>query len=258
MALGGHTLHMDLDRQKKSWQWRGAVCWGKSFNVPTKPYHGPGVWNDACLRRAYDHDGKFRKDYNPGIMGFLLSSRQAYDEGIHILYSANRISISSEPLLLHLPRLVPTEHLERITSLEILITAHVIQPSNARPFCTFDHLSPILDNVKTHCPHLRHLTLSIVPLYPVLILDGPTLLLIDAFHRSTRIRHMSVELPSDTYRYMARNCEEMEQHPYKKPVTPWGERALWRASDEVGGEARVQSRLVESVGYWLVEGGQGP
>lgn len=89
---------------------------------------------------------------------------------------------------------------------------------------------------------------------------------------------MSVELPSDTYRYMARNCEEMEQHPYEKPVTPWGERALWRALDEVGGEARVQSRLVErwpgaplrmpigegegawveSVGYWLVEGGQGP
>lgn len=37
----------------------------------------------------------------------------------HILYSANCINSESQPLLIHLPQLVPTDRLGSITSLEV-------------------------------------------------------------------------------------------------------------------------------------------
>lgn len=90
IALGGRTLHMDLVRQDEAWKWRGLVCCQYECGSPLDPWSGPRVWNDACLR--YGRQRKFPED-NVGVMGFLLSCRQAYTEGIDFLYSANCINI---------------------------------------------------------------------------------------------------------------------------------------------------------------------
>ncbi|KAH6838563.1 hypothetical protein B0I37DRAFT_419495 [Chaetomium sp. MPI-CAGE-AT-0009] len=55
-------------------------------------------------------------------MGWLLACRQAYREGIDILYRTNTFHFSSLPLLLDLPRLMPPHHIAAITSVELLWT----------------------------------------------------------------------------------------------------------------------------------------
>ena len=79
-----------------------------------------GPWSDPCMQWVYEREGKFPEEYKVGIMGFLLSCRQAYSEGIDVLYSHNCISIQSEPLLQHLPQLIAPHRLASITSLEIV------------------------------------------------------------------------------------------------------------------------------------------
>jgi hypothetical protein len=75
------------------------------------------------MQWAYEREGKFPEAYSIGIMGFLRSCRQAYSEGIDVLYSSNTISIKSESLLRHLPQLIEPNRLGSITSLEVVITA---------------------------------------------------------------------------------------------------------------------------------------
>jgi hypothetical protein len=209
-------------------------------------------------------------------MGFLLSCRQAYTEGIDVLYSASCISIQSQPLLLHLPMLIPLNRLASITSLEIIITAHRIEQDNGRPSFNLDHLKPILDNIVTHCHHIRSLCLSfMVASRGHEILDGPALPLVDAFYRSMHLRNMRVELPARAY-WLACNYQSMDDHPREAPAKGPFERSLWRSLD--GEEPRVQSRAiecypypplklpilddedesVESMGYCLSEGDEGP
>lgn len=276
MALGGCTLHMDIVRQKEGWQWRGAVCHRNQCRVPSMRYAWAGPWSDPCLRYAYGRNGEFLEEHNPGIMGFLLSCRQAYAEGIHILYSANCINIGSQPLLIHLPQLVPTDRLESITSLEVVVTAHRIEQDNSRLSFSLNHLKPILKNIKTHCHHLHSFCLSfLVASCGCEILDGPTLPLVDAFYHSMRLRDMRFELPSVTYWKMC-DYRSVDHHPREAPAKTWRERSPWRSLD--GGEPRVQDRSierypypplklplrenedesVESAGYWLLEGGSGP
>src|SRR5690242_12446858 len=100
-AFGGCTLHMDILRQENSWQWRGAVCRRNESRIFSR-YGWTGPWNDLCLGWDFKRSGEILQENRPGIMGFLLSCRQAYAEGIDILYSANCIHIFREPLLLHL------------------------------------------------------------------------------------------------------------------------------------------------------------
>jgi hypothetical protein len=114
IALGGNTLHMDLARQDGTWKWGGLVC-SQDGDVsqlpsPRHPWSTPRVWNDGCLQFQQQ---RRLPESNVGIMGFLLSCRQAYTEGIGFLYSANSIFIQSETLLLNLPGLIPANRLTR-------------------------------------------------------------------------------------------------------------------------------------------------
>ena len=160
IAFGGRTLHVDIVRREEAWQWRGAVCyWIDSRLPPYWKYIRLSLWNDECLKDVYESRRKFPEYRNLDIMGFLLSCRQAYTKGIDTLYSANCICIPSEPLLLHLPQLIPPNRLVCISSLEIFITAHRTLHENGKPAFNVDHLKPILDNIATYCHNLRSLCL---------------------------------------------------------------------------------------------------
>jgi len=280
IAFGGSTLHMDLARQDEAWQWRGLVCYqydyGSQLPSPLDPWSSPHVWNDACLQ--YERQRKFPKD-NVGIMGFLLSCKQAYTEGIDFLYSANCINIQSEILLLNLPRLIPTNRLTSMTSLQIVIRAHWIEQGNEGPFLNLGHLRPILDNIITHCHSLRSFCLAFLGASDKYgrkyeILHGPALPMLDAFYRSKRLRDMRVELPAEAFKQV--NTWKSIDHPREAPAKEWNKRSLWRCLD--GEEPTVQYRsheryphpplrlplqdgeddTVESDGYWFREGDEGP
>jgi hypothetical protein len=279
IAFGSRTLHMDLVRRDEAWQWRGLVCYQNDHGsqpFPLSPWSGPHVWNDPCLH--HESQRQFPED-KVGVMGFLLSCRQAYTEGIDFLYAANCINIQSEPLLLNLPRIIATNRLESMTSLEIVIRVHWIKQNNEEPILNLDHLQPILDNIITHCHSLRSFCLAFLGASDKYdraceILDGLALPMVDAFYRSKLLRDMRVELPAEAYKQA--NDWKMMDHPHEAPAQEWNRRALWRCLD--GEEPTVQYRsceryphpplklplqdgeddTVESNGYWFREGDEGP
>jgi hypothetical protein len=275
-AFGDRTLHVDLVRQEESWQWRGAVCHRNMSRLPSSQYAWLGPWADPCMQWAYERKGKFPEVYNVGIMGFLLSCRQAYSEGIDVLYSSNCISIQSEPLLRNLPQLIQPNRLASITSLEVVITAERVNWSHGGPTYELDHLKPILDNIAVYCHHLRSLCLSFMSdSHHHEILDGPALPLVDAFYHSKQLRDMRIELPRgaywETYSYPSMN-DHAREAPSPGPIV----RPLWRFLDgeEPSIEIRAIQRFpyppleplglgdggekVESAGYWIGAGDEGP
>jgi hypothetical protein len=107
------------------------------------------------------------------------------------------------------------------------------------------------------------------------ILDGPALPLVDAFYHSKQLRDMRIELPRgaywETYSYPSMNNPSREA-PSPGPIV----RPLWRSLDgeEPSIEIRAIQRFpyppleplglddggerVESAGYWLGAGDEGP
>jgi hypothetical protein len=151
MALGNRALHIDLELQERGWQWCGALCESGSRNPSEGPFKGHpygDLWRDQCVS-VRRRDGGY---YNPGVTGFLLSCKQAYAEGIRVIWSTNTILISSKPLLLHLPSLIAPARLSALTSLEIRLNPHRPNQPNNGSSSILDHLQPILSNIKIHCP----------------------------------------------------------------------------------------------------------
>lgn len=274
MVLGERALHIDLfqDRVwrdggwewiKESWEWRGATCRARDMSYPITWQ----LWTDNCVNNSYQHNKLYRENYNIGAMGFLLSCKQAYAEGIHVLYSATCIIMHSKPLLLHLPRLTPLPRLVSITSLEIVITA---QEDLSSTF-SLDHLGPILNNIGTYCHHLRSMCISFKVArdnrgHEIL----PALPLVDAFYNSMQLHSMRVELPESAWRTCIFSVWEGPLHDSE--TKNWMFLPVWRSLD--GEQPIVQRRSqegypyppltlatlngvnkgVKSTGYWLAEG----
>ncbi|USP74836.1 hypothetical protein yc1106_02110 [Curvularia clavata] len=286
MAFGGLVLHMDAVHEEKSWRWEGAVCNRNGAKLlPSMRYGWIGPSNDSCIRQMKDHKRSWPTNPDAfvagpetwciGIMGFLLSCRQAYAEGIEVLYSTNYISMHSEFLLSHLPKLIPHNRLASITSLEIVVKAHFIKQENGRSSYNLDHLELVLDNIVKHCGHLCRFCLSFVidERHGHALLDGPALSLADAFWRTTQLRIMKVELPErDYWPAWDYQLQPKHDHPCEGPTKRHNDRALWRSLD--GEKPAVQKRAierfpypplklpveetedkrVESAGYWICEG----
>jgi hypothetical protein len=302
-AFGGRTLHVHIETQEDALQdatnhvrtvdlrdfpaWRGAIC---GSEMSTKQYAWANRWNDECMKLWHyisTHKPELEErgvEYNIGITGFLLSCKQAYAEGIEVLYSANCINIQSEALLLHLPRLIPPSRLESITYLEICIKAHICQQYNPGGTAfTLDHTKPILGNITTHCHRLRKLCISFnVHSRKEELINSPVLPWVDALCRSMQLRNMRVELPYQTYWSRLAEWPAYDSESYDHPregsaqnIKGYLKRMLWRSLDDE--EPRVQSRSVErypnpplklpvgdgdesaeSKGYWIAEGDTGP
>uniref|UniRef100_A0A0B7KK20 DUF7730 domain-containing protein n=1 Tax=Bionectria ochroleuca TaxID=29856 RepID=A0A0B7KK20_BIOOC len=120
-------------KEPKQWIWQGSVChrnvpepW-KRFWKELEPsedfcrYGGLGITDvgDICeLWHAQDGEASC----NIGAMGWLLSCRQAYKEGIEVLYSTNTIHSASKLMLLNLDKLLLPQRLSSIKSLELIWT----------------------------------------------------------------------------------------------------------------------------------------
>ncbi|XP_014553395.1 hypothetical protein COCVIDRAFT_40618 [Bipolaris victoriae FI3] len=129
MAFGGRALHMDIVRSHEGWL-PGALS-------STRYY-----WeSDICPNDRWNACGCKEtppEEYKVGIMGFLLSCKQAYTEGIDILYSTNIITIQTTVLLFYLP-----------------ISSY---PADSP---VSHNLEPILNNIVSSCRQLRSLCISL-------------------------------------------------------------------------------------------------
>ncbi|EMD58595.1 hypothetical protein GGP41_006050 [Bipolaris sorokiniana] len=276
LAFGRRTLHMDIVRRDEAWQWRGAICHRNLAGAQSSMRYGwYGPWIDYYTWNACGCKETPPEECNIGIMGFLLSCKQAYTEGIDFLYSTNTIDIQSTPLLLHLPQLILSSRLVCIKSLEIVIWAQSTKSDNDKPATTENRLEPILNNIATHCHQLRSLCISFMATdenYKK-IETLPALHLVDSFYRSTHLRDMRVEIPYRGYFTIAADKSTVN-HPREAPTTGRLQRSLWRSLDN--GEPVLQDRSLErypfpplrvpvlgdgdeeSAGYWLLQGDEGP
>ncbi|VTT81077.1 unnamed protein product [Fusarium fujikuroi] len=171
----GHHLpetsgNLCLDRsQPKRWQWRGCVC----HRLPPPQYCRektvPG-WeqpaDDFNCEGESHHCELWIKTLNDpkccfiGAMGWLLSCRQAYIEGVEVLYGSNTIHLGSKTLLDNLPALLLSQRLSIIPGLEVVwsVGTHEHQGRVAR---NQDELEKILYILDTQFPSLSSLHLGI-------------------------------------------------------------------------------------------------
>ncbi|KFY37033.1 hypothetical protein V494_04900 [Pseudogymnoascus sp. VKM F-4513 (FW-928)] len=128
----------------KGWLWHGSVChrpteWSteeenrfghiiyprfKRREVELNPKTRPG--EDVCHKGIanlsecgpLEGEGRYSNCFI-GIMGWLLTCRQAYADGIEILFSANAFHLKSPDLLKHLQGIILPQRLRAIQSLEM-------------------------------------------------------------------------------------------------------------------------------------------
>ncbi|EDU43239.1 conserved hypothetical protein [Pyrenophora tritici-repentis Pt-1C-BFP] len=144
-----------------------------------------------------------------------------------------------------------------------------------------DHLKPILDNIATHCHQIHTLCLVILSQdQGDQINNGPALSWVDAFYRTMSLRKMRVDLPRRAY-FKSRGCRVTWgrdlYHPREAPIKDAAyHRMKWRCldSEEPWEQYRSVERYpypplklpvpededgsVESAGYWLAMGDEGP
>ncbi|KAK4143159.1 uncharacterized protein C8A04DRAFT_12584 [Dichotomopilus funicola] len=193
------------DRRPQQWQWFSCVCHRrvirpKDDNESVVNGHAVEAWEDACIPSGVGH----RSGYRPpsaafceckspdrsshdecllGVFGWLLASRQAYLDGMDVLFRTNTFHISSLPLLLDLPQLLPPRYLPTITSLELLWTfadpsrlhdstmtsiwdRHIGTPPTSESVIEPTKFHRLCDLIPTTFPHLRRLYISMQAYLP--------------------------------------------------------------------------------------------
>ncbi|KAF4986288.1 hypothetical protein FGRMN_10906 [Fusarium graminum] len=182
---GSQTPYLNyLDRDKPPrWQWRGCVCHRNHAPLFSRyddrvkgQFEEPG--GDGCLTgyslRCGEHTmirnkndptefGKWKKRPELcliGALGWLQACRQAYVEGVHVLYNSNTIHISSKPLLYNISTLMVPHRLSDMSSLEIVWTINTRQHLG-KAYPRQDELNQILTILDDSFPHLKRLSLGI-------------------------------------------------------------------------------------------------
>ncbi|UPK91669.1 hypothetical protein LCI18_002604 [Fusarium solani-melongenae] len=116
--------------KSKKWRWWSCVC----HRLGWTPFDGTARMAEDDLsfdRCKYGVNewckstpGEVPSKCHVGAMGWLLCCRQAYREGIQVLYSTNAFLLSNTELILSLPKLLVPSRLESITRVEMLGRIH--------------------------------------------------------------------------------------------------------------------------------------
>ncbi|CAH0038316.1 unnamed protein product [Clonostachys solani] len=143
-AFGGRTIHLDLDFEHRDsnigeLRWSSCVCHSSKPGLPHKlryddffkpkdrirtaekrnPLDCPSISEGSLSQLCPSPD-----ECRVGASGWLLSCRQAYAEGIAVLYHTNTIHIDSEILLKGIQDILPPGKLNLISSLEITMNSY--------------------------------------------------------------------------------------------------------------------------------------
>ncbi|KAF4982780.1 hypothetical protein FZEAL_1681 [Fusarium zealandicum] len=157
--------------QPPTWQWWSSVCHrlppdhDSTLTGPMTNGGPDGPWGDTCRVGKADHCQSWKGDIpfrcRIGIMGWLLSCRQNYAEGIDALYSTNIIAMTGETLICHLPDLLLPQRLVALPSLEISWTLDEPDIEDPVFVCAEARLENMLQILSSNFPRLRHLYVSL-------------------------------------------------------------------------------------------------
>ncbi|KFY09086.1 hypothetical protein V492_05645 [Pseudogymnoascus sp. VKM F-4246] len=120
-----------IQGERREWRWFSCKCHrfppdtarlslGRRRNYPWSHFRDPHI--DNCLQgmgRCDEWPGEWPGKCQIGIMGWLLSCKQAYLEGIDVLYKTNTIHIASPILMRSIHDIIPWQRLEDMVSLEL-------------------------------------------------------------------------------------------------------------------------------------------
>ncbi|OTA87989.1 hypothetical protein M434DRAFT_80712 [Hypoxylon sp. CO27-5] len=290
-AFGERTLHVDLRRehplkkdggivntrpkrhanaqlfhpslrdetQPKEWTWWSCVC----HRLP--PYSCelyPGILPDKCFI---------------GVRGWLLACRQAYIEGIHVLYSTNRFHIAIIGVAYSLPELLPPQHVATIREVELSCNFDAAShPASHEPFPWYTHGASydkfwqggglaLLGRLPQVFPNLGYMYLSLEdilctrdPPWPIggrEMYDATEEFLqsIDAvIRRMSRLQECRIALPSTLYSTLklVDKGRDIDWHRgnHFEPETLWRGLLITDESTDLAAGHRPIS------GYWIVHG----
>ncbi|KAL7924347.1 hypothetical protein ACQKWADRAFT_286491 [Trichoderma austrokoningii] len=217
------NLRLD-DSRPKEWAWRSSVCHrnfpGRHRTMQIQPAEdycrfGQTEWQRTCLAWPGESPTKCLI----GAMGWLRSCRQAYVEGIDVLYSTNTFHTASKEMLLSLTSILLPQRLSSIHSAELLwdfapfpsIHPQVVKP----PLSDMASFHAFLNAIPTTFPALKSLHISLQGrLFPTKTVDGRTtwdsnidradeiLQPVDKFvsKLAPRVQTFSLGIPSSLYR----------------------------------------------------------
>ena len=267
------------------WTWWSSVCHRCS---PSRNFHRrpPGVGLrseepalDCCrdpsefLSHSYElYPGSLPEKCFVGVLGWVLTCRRAYIEGIDVLYSTNRFHVAHAGLAICLPRLLPPRHVASINEVELLwnlsipSVAHFLRNSDNKDELRDSDRLAMLAHLPQSFPNLRYLYLSIVDGLRTL---GPwaiggreayeateeVLRAVDAVvKRMSRLQECRVALPSTMYstRKLVEKGRDIAWR-YADHLEP---EALWRTIPAADIAADVANNNQFICGYWIVHGRQ--
>ncbi|KFY44973.1 hypothetical protein V494_01226 [Pseudogymnoascus sp. VKM F-4513 (FW-928)] len=127
-----------IEGERRGWRWFSCKCHrfppdtarlslGRRRNYPWSHFRDPHI--DNCLQgmgRCDEWPGEWPVKCQIGIMGWLLSCKQAYLEGIDVLYKTNTIHIASPILMRSIHDIIPWQRLEDMVSLELVWKAKIL------------------------------------------------------------------------------------------------------------------------------------
>ncbi|KAG9258057.1 uncharacterized protein F5Z01DRAFT_315994 [Emericellopsis atlantica] len=273
-TFGNRTMHMDLtldhpmaaprqqahgDRSSRRqirlprvWEWGSSDC---HRNAPWLKDYPKDFWRqntpldvDWCMKGQGRICGVWfgEKPYKCriGAMDWLLSCRQAYEEGIHILYGTNTFFLSSDFLLAHLADYILPQRLAQMTSFEVILDlplykSHqsLFRPSSAALVSVLRGLSKTGMRQLYLCLHDHCLWGSLLEIDPVHILDT-----IDTFILSSRMESVVLEIQPHALKRLEAEAvslpEETSRNAQPRTTYP----RLWRCLDDDQGLARTQRR----------------
>ncbi|KAI0849130.1 hypothetical protein F5Y00DRAFT_253063 [Daldinia vernicosa] len=281
-----HLFHPSLrDTTKpREWTWWSCVCHTRFPNWNFNP-HPPGVGhfdeepaNDGCrdpfgLPRCLC---VFYPGHGPakcfiGVQGWLLACRQAYIEGIDVLYSTNRFHIAYAELVICLPRLLPLQHITAITAAELSWNLN-ISPSDYFHWDANDKDGlqkcdrlTLLARLPQILPNLRYLYLSLQHVIcirqPMPAIGGremyeeieEILRKVDAVViRLSRLQECRVALPSSMYS-TRKLVEKGRDIAWFSGLDPDPE-TLWRDIPTSDAPTNIDTANQSISGYWIVHG----
>ncbi|KIH92457.1 hypothetical protein SPBR_02798 [Sporothrix brasiliensis 5110] len=269
------------------WQWWSCVCHRnlpKEHNAPPQP-----LGEDGCLRgkntMCFLYAGQTPGKCLIGASGWLRTCRQAYAEGIQVLYGSNSIVLSraklidallastdrlpSSPSIQHVAAVVPTAHLDRILRLEIawdwcLFARPVHSDEQTAARARVVDLLESLAHVGAF-PRLVSLVLAFGDsLYqrsqpPDQHLDDvDTALLMPlgdlATRRNNRLLQLTVELPTNTFEPLYSRA--VRTGSVYEGGAAYGQRRFWWPPPTVSGERGDDEtdRVDIGCGFWVKSG----
>ncbi|KAF2659548.1 hypothetical protein K491DRAFT_689159 [Lophiostoma macrostomum CBS 122681] len=283
-AFGKQRLHIRLDRslpparkwRKKSretWLWASPRC---HRDAPTLPFLSCiYAWDDLCLDRSCKEINYHSTmcDHTLGAMGWILASRQAYIEGIDVLYATNIINVSQKHVMLNIQELLLPSHLASIRSLEVKWDLEVMQfnpdSSSWGKDISRMELRPLFKAIRSSLPHLHKLLISLHTRFRCGSLDaaiftGVLELMDELLQNLSGLQETYIAFPHSVFEGFRTDLAKRNVEPtygelfrsgwFSRPIWWNGEtRSLRRDKSEMS-EGTVADVQADTRGYWIVDG----